>query len=155
MQTIERQSCSFSLPARPLWSYFVLSCSHWRFFCCFYCFYKEEIWIDNIFHCSLWRLTFFFIDASRQAILFVMLPFRGILFYWCSLVSWYDLYDNNMCCIHLLASHLLSCWFSYFHIGWRITCLLVCTLRRFSICISSAEILSVLFDRYKTYITIR
>lgn len=103
-------------------------------FCCDYCINETKsdlIWYYFSFQPAAAHIFYWHWRLSR-ARLFVMLPFCGILFYWCSLVLWDDLYDNIMCCIFLLAGHLLTCWFSSFQTSWRITCWLVCALRTFS-----------------------
>lgn len=67
------------------------------------------------FHSAL----FFCIDRRcrwSRVRLFVMLSLHGILFYWCGLALWDDLYDNIMCGIFPLAGDSLTRWFPYFRI---------------------------------------
>lgn len=99
-------------------------------FCCNYCITEKTLNVC-FFHWGTSLFSFFFFSLKVEwERLFVMVPLCGILFYWCSLVLWDDLYDNIMCSILLLAGDLLTWWFSYFQIRWRITHWLICKMRK-------------------------
>lgn len=100
---------------------------------CNYCINEKKselIWYSFSFQPAVSHIFFYWRWRLSRVRLFVMLPFRGILFYWCRLVLRDDLYDNIMCRIFPLAGDLLTCWFSYFQ--FRMTCLFDCALRKFS-----------------------